>query len=140
MTTFDQQRDSLISNAMARQPQAVIDLSLLLWEQLAGELTSLIGQRGFASLYKRSLALAGASYPCLLATAAPVAFDAPFADLKLCLHRCEEQQRGQASQANIALLTTLTDMLILLIGELLTINILRSAWGDTAPQMATEER
>ena len=58
-----------------------------------------------------------------------MAADSRFADLKINL---EGRDLTQASEASITLLITFIDILILLIGDLLTTTILRSAWGDDA--------
>ena len=45
----------------------------------------------------------------------------------------------QASEANSLLQITFTDILVLLIGEPLTANILRLAWGNEAWDRASKE-
>ncbi len=59
-----------------------------------------------------------------------------FAALKSSL---ESQDLAQANEASIALLITFIDILATLIGELLTTNILQSAWGDDAVDGAAKE-
>ena len=62
--------------------------------------------------------------------------DSRFADLRLSL---EQRNFTDASEASITLLITFIDILALLIGELLTSSILRSAWGDNVLDGAEEE-
>ena len=50
---------------MLRQSGATQFVSVRLWENLATELSSIIGERGFESLFARSLHLASAAYPWL---------------------------------------------------------------------------
>ena len=53
--------------------------------------------------------------------------------------RFEGQTTAQISAANCLLLTTFTDILASLIGEELTISILRLAWGNVASDRAGKE-
>lgn len=119
-----------------RRPDAVVDVSLLLWEQLARDLSSIIGERGFHSLYKRSLLLTIARFPWLEVAGLTSPNVSNFADLKLCL---AAQDPAHAGEASSALLITFIDILAVLIGELLTSSILRSAWGDDAMNTVMKE-
>ncbi len=119
-----------------QRPEAIVDVTMQLWERLASELILLIGEGGFQSLYSRSLHLAGETYPWMLIRHPSQATDSRFAGLKMSL---EEQGAAEAGEASIALLDTFIDILISLIGELLTTSILRSAWGDGALDSAVKE-
>lgn len=127
----------MIELAVRRLPDAHADVSILLWEGLATELRVIIGERGFESLYARSLFRAGADFPWLAPHSPQVAGDA-FKQLAL---RLKGREPAEAQAASAALLNIFTDTLILLIGELLTNSILRNAWGDDAVNNAlTEQR
>lgn len=106
-----------------------MDVTIDLWEKLAFELISIIGEGGFQSLYSRSIHLAGTTFPWITLGHPEQRADSRFADLKINL---EGRDLTQASEASITLLITFIDILILLIGDLLTTSILRSAWGDDA--------
>ena len=106
-----------------------MDVTIDLWEKLAFELISIIGEGGFQSLYSRSIHLAGTTFPWITLSHPEQPADSRFADLKINL---EGRDLTQASEASITLLITFIDILILLIGDLLTTTILRSAWGDDA--------
>ncbi len=109
----------------------------MLWERLATELSPIIGERGFASLYARSLHRAGLEFPWL----APHPPEAPADAFKLLASNLKECAPAEAQAASAALLIIFTDTLILLIGELLTNSILRKAWGDDVVNNAgTEHR
>lgn len=137
MATEAQQRHSMIAQAVRRLPDAHADASILLWQSLAAELRAIIGERGFESLYARSLYRAGAAYPWL-EPHPPQASDEAFELLAARLHGREP---ADAHAASAALLTIFTDTLILLIGDLLTNTILRTAWGDDIVDGAgTEQR
>lgn len=55
MATPQQQRHLMIERAVQRLPHAPADASVLLWQSLAAELRVIIGDRGFESLYGKSV-------------------------------------------------------------------------------------
>ena len=110
-----------------QRPDAIVDVSIHLWVKLARELTSIIGDGGFQSLYKRSLHITGAAFPWVELAQPLPQNSAGFANLRNCL---EGQNSTEAGEASTALLSTFIDILALLIGEHLTSSILRMAWGD----------
>ncbi|MES2534823.1 MAG: hypothetical protein V4632_03025 [Pseudomonadota bacterium] len=119
-----------------QRPEAVVAVTIDLLERLAAELISIIGDGGFQSLYSRSVHLTSASFPWMLKNHPSQQPDARFAGLQAAL---EERNFTEAGEASIALLTTFIDILALLIGELLTTSILRSAWGDDVSDIAVKE-
>jgi hypothetical protein len=126
----------MIGQAVLRPAGADADVDLRRWQSLALELRIIIGERGFASLYARSLHRAAVTYPWL-APEPPEdgeAFD-------LLTARLRTQPAEVAHAASAALLNIFIDTLIVLIGELLTDSILRKAWGDdVVNQAGTEHR
>jgi hypothetical protein len=137
MPTTEQQRHRMIERAVLRRHDAQADISVLLWESLAAELRVIIGERGFESLYARSLHQAGAQFPWLAPRSPQAAGDA----FKLLATRLNAREPAEAQAASAALLNVFTDTLILLIGELLTNGLLRKAWGDDVVNNAgTEHR
>lgn len=116
----------MIEQAVRHLHDAPADSSLVLWQRLAAELRVIIGERGFESLYARSLYRAGAAYPWL-EPHPPLTAEAAF---KLLAARLHVRAPDEAQAASAALLNIFTDTLILLIGDLLTNTILRTAWGD----------
>lgn len=127
----DQQRQIIITRAVMRQPEAIVEGTIKLWENLARELISIIGEVGFQSLYHRSIHLISAEFPWLASAGKLPPDDAPFAALRAALQAQDCQQAGEAS---VALLGIFVEIVIRLIGERLTTNILRAAWGDEAFQ------
>lgn len=109
---------------MQRPDQMVSAIGI--WERLAHQLISIIGDGGFQSLYERSLYLTGITSPWI-AEGHFSQTDFPFANLKTCL---ESRDATEASEANIVLLLTFLDILASLIGNVLTESILQSIWGD----------
>jgi len=112
---------------MAQPTEKAADGAIRLWEQMAIQIISIVGEDGFDSLYARSLFLSRSTFPWLTASPLPPKTDHRFAELKGSL---EGQTPAQASEANSLLLITFTDILASLIGEPLTTRILQLAWGD----------
>lgn len=129
-------RHQIIESLMVQHPEKVTDAAINLWEQMATQIISIVGEGGFNSLYARSVFLAQSTFPWLEASALPPGADHRFAALKMCL---EGQTSAQASAANTLLLITFTDIVASLIGEQLTTRILRLAWGGDASHGAGKE-
>jgi hypothetical protein len=119
-----------------QRPEAGLDVTIHLWERLASELISIIGEGGFQSLYSRSIHLTNVTFPWLVLSHSSQQTDSRFAGLKISL---EGRDFTEASEASIALLITFIDILALLIGEPLTTSILRSAWDDGAFDIVGKE-
>jgi hypothetical protein len=119
-----------------QRPEAVAAVTIDLWERLAAELISIIGDDGFQSLYTRSTHLASVKFSWVVFNHPWQRSESRFAGLQISL---EKQDLTEASEASIALLTTFIDILALLIGEPLTTSILRSAWGDDVSDTAVKE-
>lgn len=136
MATIDDQRHQMIRTVIMRRPDAIGDVTFNLWERLASELTSIIGDGGFRSLYARSVHLVRVQFPWIAVNPPETSTNCLFANFKKCL---EERDSKTACEASITLLNIFIDILILLIGELLTTSILRSAWGDDAVNIAGTE-
>ncbi|MGZ3158602.1 MAG: hypothetical protein ACXU7D_00060 [Burkholderiaceae bacterium] len=136
MATINIQRNKMIRQAVMQRPEAVVDTSIQLWERLATELITIIGEGGFQSLYARSLHLTSATYPWILPTHPWQQSESRFTGLHNSL---ASRDAAQAGDASIALLITFIDILATLIGEFLTTNMLHAAWGDDALDTAAKE-
>ena len=136
METRDQLRHQLIEGLMAPHTENVADAAINLWEQMATQIISIVGEDGFNSLYARSVFLAQPTYPWLAANSPSPQTDQRFAELKKHL---EGQTPSQAREANSLLLLTFTGILAALIGEPLTTRILRTAWGNDASYSTSKE-
>lgn len=135
MATVHEQRQRMIEHALLRDPGAVADVSIRLWQQLAAALNQIIGERGVESMYARSLHQSQKQFawltlhpPQTLATA-----------MTLLRSDLLGQPVPQACAASTAMLVHFITTLILLIGELLTNSILRQAWGDELVNQAGTE-
>lgn len=116
-----------VQRAFQQQPEAIGDATLQLWNSLAVELISIIGEAGFQSLFSRCMYLMRVEYPWLEPTQSPTPIGTRLLDLKA---RLDSKQVAIAEQASLALLNTFMRLLSGLIGEALTVNILHAAWGD----------
>lgn len=126
METIDLPRHQLIKSLMAQPTEKVADAAIKVWEQMATQIISIVGEDGFNALYARSLFLAQSTFPWLATGPVAPQSDNRFAGLKTSL---EAQNSAQASEATTLLLITFTDILSSLMGETLTTHILRLAWG-----------
>jgi hypothetical protein len=127
MESRDLLRRQIIESLITHRTEKVADAAMNVWEKLATEIISVVGEDEFNSLYARSVFLAQPTFPWLATSPLPQQTDHRFAELKI---RLAEQTPVQARVANILLLITFTDILTSLIGEALTTRILRSAWGS----------
>lgn len=127
MKTDDLLRHQIIKDLIPENTENVADAAISLWNQLAAQVISIVGEGGFNALYARSVYLSKSTFPWLAAdVSTPPLTDLPFKELKMSL---EDKTPAQASEANSLLLITFTGILASLIGEQLTSSILRSAWG-----------
>lgn len=136
METSDSIRHQIIKSLTGQHADNFASVAIDLWEKMATEIISIVGEGGFDSLYARSLFLAQAPFPCLAQGAFSPQTDHRFEKLRMCL---EGQASTQACAANSLLLITFTDILAMLIGEQLTTSILFSAWGDGVLDIAGKE-
>jgi hypothetical protein len=102
----------------------IADSAVAMWRDIDAALSPIIGQRGVAALFKRSLLLIDPA-PTSLVTAHDNADTlGDFAALRAAL---EQQSSANAIATNGALLQKFFDLLINLIGESLTERLLHSA-------------
>lgn len=135
MATVHEQRQRRIEHALLRDPGAVVDVSIRLWEQLATELNQIIGERGVESMYARSLHQSQKQFNWLTPHP-PQALAAAMRALRASL---QGQAETAACAASTAMMMHFINTLILLIGELLTNSILLKAWGDDVVNNAGTE-
>jgi hypothetical protein len=105
-------------------PARIADAAVAAWRDIEGALSPIIGPRGVAALYERSLYLTRADYPWLAA----VYDDALKPDGFAALHKALLQQTSlDAAAANDVLLRNFCSILTNLIGASLTERLLGSA-------------
>lgn len=98
------------------------------WEEIDDALTPIIGPRGVAALYYRSLHLTGATHPCLAAKHDIVK---PAINPKALESILAQQESAAAAAAGSAFLQTFHDLLASLIGPTLTERLLRRVWANS---------
>ncbi len=125
-------RHQLIQNIMAPHTENVANGAISLWEKMAGQLVSIIGEVAFDALYARSIVRAQSTFSWL-----ENGLDRQFSPLRISL---DGQAAEQAGEANSLLLVIFTDILASYIGEDLTGNILHSAWSDEESDAAKESQ
>lgn len=106
-----------------------------IWEPLAIQIVSTVGEDGFTAIYARALFLTQKTYPWLETCPQSFSTQSRFADLKQVF---EGQPETQITEANSLLLITLTDILASLIGESLIKRILQLAWCHDMPKETKE--
>jgi len=141
MDNYDLLRHRLIKTLSAKNNEKTADATTILWEQMATKIISIVGEKGFKSLYIRSIILNASKlnaskFSWFTAYNPKSEINNQFTELKLCF---EKQTSSQIIEVNTLLLITLTDILASLIGEPLTTNILCMAWGDAASDIVTKE-
>lgn len=103
----------------------IAETALMTWRQIDVTLSPILGQRGVAALYKRSLYLTRTDHPWLAEVYEGALPLGEFTSL----HTAMSQQTSiVAADGNDALLKTFCDLLADLIGGTLTERLLRSVW------------
>lgn len=107
----------------------VADAVVATWQEIDAALNPIVGRKGVAALYKRSLYLTGAAHPWLagMHEGAQAAID--LAALKSVL---AQQSSADAALGGNALLQTFYQLLGSLVGPSLTERLLRSVWEHTS--------
>lgn len=136
MSNYELRRHQLIKTLNAQEHDKAADMAIMLWALMAAKIISIIGEKGFQSLYVRSVFLNVQKFSWLAPYNPKSETINQFLELKTCL---DLQISEQIKEANIQLLITLTDILASLIGEPLTTNIIYMAWGDLASDIVTKE-
>ena len=140
--TSDNRRQRVFRRMLAREAgtganaPAIAAAARRLCERFAEQLTPLIGDAGVAAICARSLHLTQRNIPGLAPVRPSAQGDAPFALLQRSL---EQQEPAAATEAAVALLATVGELLASFIGESLTTRLLREAWPDDFAGDTTEE-
>ena len=113
-----------------------LDEAISLWEGLAVQVVSIVGAGGFNSLYSRSIFLTQLAFPWLDTVDHLPQPESRFAQLKKCL---EGQTPALARTANSQLLVKFIGIIASIIGDQLTMSILRLAWGNEVLDAVNKE-
>ncbi|MEO5669551.1 MAG: hypothetical protein ABIR26_02565 [Ramlibacter sp.] len=115
-------RPQLAAGAAAMQ---IADSAVATWTAIDSALSPVIGHRGSAALYKRSVHMARAAFPWLTAAYEGAATPRDFTALHSAL---AGQTSEQAAAGQAAVLQTFHDLLTDLIGRSLTQRLLQAVW------------
>lgn len=107
----------------------IADAMVAIWREISTALCPIIGQRGVAALYKRSVRLASRDHLWLnhVSEGTPATLD--ITTLKSVL---AEQSAVAAAAGGDAVLNTFYELLAVLIGDSLTQRLLCSVWGNSS--------
>jgi hypothetical protein len=106
------------------------------WAAVDRALSSVIGSRGMAALYRRSLHLALAEHPWLAAAYEDALQPGDFASLRAAL---SQQTATNAAAAHDVMLQTFEDLLNNLIGRSLTRRLLQAVWDNPSSGDAVQD-
>lgn len=115
--------------------RAVAEATLVIWGQVASQLTPVIGARGVDALFSRSLHLTSAAFPWL---AVPGEQGRPAAQRAGLKARLAGREADAATAAGSALLATFTELLASLIGESLSGRLLGPVWAVPSTEFQRE--
>lgn len=133
MRMTDEERQQMILKVLSPRTEgqagsgAIAARTLWSWERVAFQLTPLIGEAGFRSLYARAVHLVIPNCPRLTPARQSQPLEALLQKLKQDL---EILDSAEAVRTSNLLLATFTELLSTLIGESLTSRVLHSAWTD----------
>ena len=138
MPSFVQYAHARLAQLAADGAEAprIADSAVAMWRDINAALTPIIGQRGVAALFKRSLFLTGAAHASLAATLDDVDALGSVVALRATL---EQQSSAAAIATNGALLQTFSDLLINLIGESLTERLLQPVQDNPSSDSTMRE-
>ena len=105
------------------------------WQHIDASLSPIIGPRGVAALYRRSVHLLRRDHPSLDALHPEAVAADHFAELQ---RASDLQPPDGALDMNAAMLETFRDLLTKLIGASLSERLLRPAWHRLASNLASE--
>jgi hypothetical protein len=108
----------------------ITDTTIGVWREIEDALHPLIGHRGVAALYNRSVSLTAPAYPWL-AIGHKGALDA--IDTSALKGALEQQTPEECAAAGSALLQSFHELLANLIGGSLTDRLLRAVWQHSLP-------
>lgn len=107
-------------------PTQIADAVVETWQEIDIALTPIIGERGLAALYRRSIHVGAATHEWLTASTDGPLMAADFAELRPVFQR---QTRADAIAGAATLFDSFHDLLVSMVGLSLTERLLRSVWA-----------
>ncbi len=124
MATDEETPRAIIERLLGANPDGAVDTSIDMLELLANNLVGIIGEQGFDTLLFRSAHRVNLDFPWLMYDPRKGPADPEFLQLRACF---EGQPHARAGRASALLLTTLVEILGVLIGEHMTMLIVQPA-------------
>jgi hypothetical protein len=122
--------------AQGANSSRIADAAVARWRRIDAALSPIVGQRGVAALYQRSLHLTRAAHPCLAGVQEGERGALTFAGLHTAL---SQQTNAGAAAAHDALVQTFYELLANLIGASLTERLLTSTEDESSGGAAAQE-
>ena len=110
--------------------KAVANAAISTWHEASARLSPVIGGQGIDVLLRRSLHVAGKTFPTLVEPTHEARNNVLLANLQVRLAGCET---ALAVEASNALFVTFTELMSSLIGESLTERLLAPIWAPSLP-------
>ncbi len=107
----------------------VADAVVVAWQEIDAALTPIVGPRGFAALYKRSVYMAAQVHPWLMGVHDNALASVNLADLNVVF---KQQSSAEAAASAALLFNTFHDLLVSMVGPSLTERLLRSVWATAS--------
>lgn len=137
MATDEDSPRAIITRLLASDPDDAVNTSIEVLELLANSLVGIIGEQGFETLLYRSAYRVNLDFPWLLYDPRTRPPDPEFNLLRECF---EGYPAAQTHAASELLLTTLIDILAVLIGEHMTRLIVQPALGHASAGNKSKEQ
>jgi hypothetical protein len=137
MATDEDTPRAIIRRLLAANRDEAVNTSIEILELLANSLVGIIGEQGFETLLYRSAHRVNLAFPWLSYDARTAPSDPEFKLLRDCF---EGQPVEQAHAASELLLTTLIDVLAVLIGEHMTMLIVQPALARASARNNSKEQ
>lgn len=137
MATDEDSPGAIIRRLLASKQDDAINTSIEILELLANSLVGIIGEHGFETLLYRSAHRVNLDFPWLIYDPRTRPADPEFHTLRLSF---ENKPPPQAQAASELLLTTLMDILAVLIGEHMTKLIVQAALGRAGASNISKEQ
>lgn len=127
-----------LGTRLGRDPSSeqIADTVGAIWLEIDQALNPIIGRRGVAALYNRSLKLASVAYPWLASGFQSNASAVEPAALRAALAK---QPAAQAAAAGTALFNSFHELLASLVGVSLTDRLLRSVWDHPSGAASAQD-
>jgi hypothetical protein len=122
--------------ASGADAEQIAQAAVVAWAAVDRALSPIIGPRGIAALFRRSLHLALAEHPWLAVVYEDALQPGDFASLRAAL---SQQTATNAAAAHDAMLQTFEDLLNNLIGRSLTRRLLQAVWDQPSSGDAVQD-